>query len=125
MKLLWYADMLYFKENTISITGMKYIHQQYGPVPDNHAICLGIIDSLGIIELKEQDIGEIVITKKTDSFLNCLSKSELDALNRINSHFLYSTAKDISITSHNEKGYKETLPLNFISYEYAFDLKNF
>ena len=35
MKLLNYSDMIYYKENGISISGLKYVHLPYGPVPEN------------------------------------------------------------------------------------------
>ena len=120
MKLLWYADMLFFKQNTVSITGMKYIHQQYGPVPVKHSMCLSIMETLGIIELQEQENGEIVLPKSTELLNGKLSKFEMDILQEVNEKFLYTKTKEISLISHKERGYKETLLLEPISYEYAF-----
>jgi hypothetical protein len=40
----------------------------------------------------------------------------------INEYFDGYTASDISLKSHQEKGYKETDDLDFISYEYADSL---
>ena len=41
MKLLNYSDMIFYKENGISISGLKYAHRRYGPVPDHFDIILG------------------------------------------------------------------------------------
>lgn len=122
MKLLWYADMLFFKENTVSITGMKYIHQQYGPVPMQHSMCLSILETLGIIELQDQEFGEVVLPKADKILMEKLSKSEIEILKTINEKFFYTKANEISALSHREKGYKETSLLDPISYEYAFAL---
>ena len=123
MKLLWYSDMFFFKENTISITGMKYIHQQYEPVPDKYSLCLSIMETLGIIELQEQEYGEVVLPKCDKILMEKLSKSEIEVLKTINEKFFYTKAKEISAISHKEKGYRETSLLDPISYEYAFELK--
>ena len=122
MKLLWYSDMLFFKENTISITGMKYIHQQYGPVPYQYSMCLSIMETLGIVELQEQEFGDIVLPKADKNLLDKLSKSEIEILKTVNEKFIYTKANEISSLSHKEKGYKETSLLDPISYEYAFAL---
>ena len=122
MKLLWYSDMFFFKENTISITGMKYIHQQYGPVPDKYSLCLSILETLGIIELQEQEFGEVVLPKGDKALLEKLSKSEIEVLKMVNEKFFYTRTNEISALSHKEKGYKETSLLDPISYEYAFAL---
>ena len=123
LKLLWYSDMLFFKENTVSITGMKYIHQQFGPVPAQHSMCLSLLETLGIIELQEQEFGEVVLPKGDESLIEKLSKSEIEVLKTINEKFFYTKAREISAASHKEKGYKETSLSEPISYEYAFELK--
>ena len=98
MKLLWYSDMFFFKENTISITGMKYIHQQYGPVPDKYSLCLSILETLGIIELQEQEFGEVVLPKGDKALLEKLSKSEIEVLKMVNEKFFYTRTNEISAT---------------------------
>lgn len=122
MKLLWYTDMLYFKKNAVSMTGMKYIHQKYGPVPERHSLCLSVMEELGIIELQEQEYGEVVVPKFDKTLIENLSKSEIEILKSVNSRFLYTKAKDISELSHQEKGYRDTDFLELISYEYAFEM---
>lgn len=123
MKLLWYADMLFFKENTVSITGMQYIHQQYGPIPYRHSMCLSVMEAMGIIELQEQENGEIVLPKSDTSLLEELSKSEVEILKSVNSRFLHVNSTTISKISHQEKGYKFTSMSEAISYEYAFEME--
>lgn len=53
MKLLNYSDMIFYKENGISISGAKYAHLPYGPVPENFDILLGTmaLDHIAHIEV--------------------------------------------------------------------------
>ncbi len=45
MKLFNYSDMIFYKENGLSISGLKYAHLPYGPVPDNFDMILGKMKS--------------------------------------------------------------------------------
>ena len=40
MKLLNYSDMIFYKENGASISGLRYVHFPYGPVPENFDMLL-------------------------------------------------------------------------------------
>ena len=122
MKLLWYADMLFFKNNVTSITGMKYIHQKYGPVPYKYSLCLSIMEDLGVIELQDQEYGDVILPKSDKSLLDKLSASELEVLKLVSNRFLFAKAKDISEQSHKERGYQKTELSDLISYEYAFEM---
>ena len=41
MKLLFYSDFVNFRKNTLSITGLKYIKNYYGPTPTKYELLLG------------------------------------------------------------------------------------
>jgi len=126
MKLLWYADMLSFKQRVQSISGMKYVHQNFGPVPENHELILGILKAAGYIDLvsvREHD-GEMV-KAVADFDMECLSREELNILQRVNERFKNESATKISAISHKESGYINTEKLQFISYAYAEQLKEF
>lgn len=45
MKLFNYSDMIFYKENGLAISGLKYAHLPYGPVPDNFDMILGKMKS--------------------------------------------------------------------------------
>ena len=120
MKLLWYSDMLFFKENTLSMTGMKYLHFPYGPVPDKHSSCLSLLENLGVIELQEQETGEIVLPKVEKISDSDFSPSELKILQSVNEKFLFLKANELSSLSHKEIAYKKTSFAEPISYEFAF-----
>ena len=126
MKLLNYSDMVFYKENGISISGLKYKHLPYGPVPDNFDIILGKMaaDHLAHIEViydgayeKHQVIPECDVPE------GVLSDSEVEMLNRIYEKFKSFGSVEISDYSHKEKGYNATKTGQIISYAYAMDIQ--
>ena len=126
MKLLNYSDMVFYKENGISISGLKYAHLPYGPVPENFDIILGKMaaDHLAHIEViydgayeKHQVIPECDVPE------GVLSDSEVEMLNRIYEKFKSFGSVEISDYSHKEKGYNATKTGQIISYAYAMDIE--
>ena len=126
MKLLNYSDMVFYKENGISISGLKYAHLPYGPVPDNFDIILGKMaaDHLAHIEViydgayeKHQVVPECDVPE------DVLSDSEVEMLNRIYEKFKSFGSVEISDYSHKEKGYNATKTGQIISYAYAMDIE--
>ena len=43
MKFLFYSDFVNFRNNTVSITGLKYLKNYYGPTPVRYDLLLGIL----------------------------------------------------------------------------------
>ena len=126
MKLLNYSDMVFYKENGISISGLRYAHLPYGPVPDNFDIILGKMaaDHLAHIEViydgayeKHQVIPECDVPE------GILSDAETEVLNRIYEKFKNFGSVEISDYSHKEKGYNATKTGQIISYAYAMDIQ--
>ena len=125
MKLLNYSDMIFYKENGISMSGLKYVHLPYGPVPENFDLLFGKMaaDHIAHIEVvydrgyeKHQVIPERDIP---DGFL---SGAELAVLERIYEKFKDYGSVDISNYSHKEKGYIATKKGEIISYSYAREI---
>ena len=126
MKLLNYSDMIFYKENGISMSGLRYAHLPYGPVPENFDMLFGKMtaDHIAHIEVvydngyeKHQVIPECDIP---DSIL---SEEEIDVLERIYVKFKDFGSVDISNYSHREKGYSSTKQGEIISYSYAKDIQ--
>ena len=126
MKLLNYSDMVFYKENGISISGLRYAHLPYGPVPDNFDMILGKMaaDHLAHIEViydgayeKHQVVPECDVPE------GVLSDSEVEMLNRIYEKFKSFGSVEISDYSHKEKGYNATKTGQIISYAYAMDIQ--
>ncbi len=126
MKLLNYSDMIFYKENGISISGARYAHLPYGPVPENFDILLGTMaaDHIAHIEVfydngyeKHQVIPEEEVPE------GILSEDELEVMERIYQKFANYGSVDISNYSHKEKGYHATKKGEIISYAYAKDIE--
>ena len=126
MKLLNYSDMIFYKENGISISGLKYAHLPYGPVPDHFDMILGKMEADHIAHIdvfydggyeKHQVVPECDIPE------GVLSDAEIEVLNRIYEKFKTFGSVEISDYSHKEKGYKATKTGETISYAYAMDIQ--
>lgn len=120
MKLLYYADNLFFKEKTRSITGIQYAHLPRGPVIENRNLLLGLLEKQGIISIVEDEDtnGEFIITEADSSDIY-LDDDELQVAEKICERFKNFNCSQISDYSHNEKGWQETTMGSLISYEYA------
>ena len=126
MKLLNYSDMIFYKENGISISGLKYVHLPYGPVPENYDMLFGKIsaDHIAHIEVVyDNGYEKHQVIPECDMQIETLSKEELDVLERIYEKFKDFGSIEISKYSHEENGYKSTKRGEIISYSYAKDIQ--
>ncbi len=128
LKLLNYSDMLFYKENGISISGAVYVHLPYGPVLQNYDILFGMMEADKIMHIEvEFDNGY----EKHQVIPDCnmpdgvLTDSEIEVLERIYKRFADFGSVEISNFSHKEKGYRETKKGEVISYAYAKDIEIF
>jgi putative zinc finger/helix-turn-helix YgiT family protein len=127
MKLLFYSDFSYFQKTQKSITGLRYAHLPYGPVPDQYELILGaIFQQDSSIQLEPVDFndysGEIIRISEPPK-ISHLTKDEINAINEISLKFDYYSSKAISLSSHKENGYQGTQNSQLISYNFASELK--
>ena len=125
MKLLNYSDMIFYKENGISISGVRYAHLPYGPVPENFDILLGTMAADQIIHIEivyDGGYEKHQVIADSNFFENVLSEKEVAVLEKVYEKFKNFGSADISNYSHKEKGYKFTKPSEIISYSYAKDI---
>ena len=128
MKLLNYSDMIFFKENGISISGTSYVHLPYGPVPENIDFLFGAMaaDHIAHIEVFFDNGYERHQVIPDEEFpRGILSDAEIAVLERVYKKFVGYGSVEISKYSHQERGYKETKQGEIISYLYAKDISNF
>lgn len=126
MKLLNYSDMIFYKENGISISGIRYAHLPYGPVPENFDILLGTMaaDHIAHIEVfYDNGYEKHQVIPEEEMPAGVLSEDEIAALERIYEKFAGFGSVDISNYSHKERGYMETKKGEIISYAYAKDIE--
>lgn len=122
-KLLFYADFLHLRQYTVSITGARYAHATFGPVPDKYETILAVMFENGSLVSEEfmcsDDItGEKLVAVKNPDF-SLFSDSEIKILATVRERFREFSSRRIMEYSHDEAGYKETVPGQFISYKYA------
>ena len=122
-KLLNYSDMLFYKQNGVSLTGTRYVHLPYGPVPDQYALLYAMLEKRGIVAsvYEQLDNGyEKHLLKSGEAvFEYSFTPQELSVLETVNNKFASFGSKQIADYSHNELGYKETKQGEIISYAYA------
>lgn len=126
MKLLNYSDMIFYKENGISISGLRYAHLPYGPVPENFDILFGKMsaDHIAHIEVVyDNGYEKHQVIPECDFPEDILSAEELEVLERVYVKFKDFGSVDISNYSHKEKGYSSTKQGEIISYSYAKDIQ--
>lgn len=121
MKMLFYSDFLHFKENGVSISGLRYAHLPFGPAVHGWSTMLPWLEREGIIEvsLTEQDWDLI-----TSSWVMhaSLKDTELKTIERVIEKLGTLSARSLSDLTHLERAYRETTNGELISYEYALDL---
>jgi putative zinc finger/helix-turn-helix YgiT family protein len=127
LKLLFYADFKYFQKEKKSITGLKYAHLQYGPVPDQYDFLLPtILEMDKEIQVRIQPIGdyfgEMYVSEKPPTS-NLLDVDVMETIRYVNDRFYNFSAKSIEEFSHEEKGYQETGQCELIPYSYASELQ--
>lgn len=124
-KLLFYSDFKHFKYYTLSLTGLKYLKYEYGPVPKNYDALLSIMETEGLINLMPAQFGDypgILVQSLADYDPDLFTKEELLVLEEVKNKFSEYTSRDISNISHKEKGWMETPQFEIISYSHAFEL---
>lgn len=113
-KLLYYADMLHFRETGRGITGLDYRALPYGPVPTNlyDEIQAPSADMRGVLSFQSPPRGEanedspkttrisVVRNPGTDD----LTKRELRIIHELTEIFRDVTAEQISDISHAKNG---------------------
>jgi putative zinc finger/helix-turn-helix YgiT family protein len=127
-KLLWYCDFLHFKETSVSITGVQYVHYQYGPVPKHYEIVTGIMESEGLLDKNEVGfnseegiVGE-QFTALVEPNEDMFSETELKVMQFVIDTFRTYTATRVMNQSHQETAYKKSGDRDVISYEHAKEL---
>lgn len=126
LKLLNYSDMIFYKENGISISGVKYVHLPYGPVPQDYDILFGMMaaDKVAHIEvLFDNGYEKHRVIPERPMPEGVLTDGEIEVLHRVYERFMDFGSAEISSYSHREKGYRSTRQGDVIPYSYAKDIQ--
>jgi putative zinc finger/helix-turn-helix YgiT family protein len=124
-KLLFYADFLHFRSESISLTGAAYRKLAYGPVPADYG---GLrqqmeLDQLVVIEEVKWENGKVgekyQVGPNADRIKTTLSPSDVRILKAVAKTFEDVSPSDISDRSHEEAAWKDTEERALISYDKA------
>ena len=129
MKLLFYSDFVNFRNNTVSITGLKYIKNYFGPTPIKHELLLGelfekyITYQVKHVKFSKDNVEEYEFIKPLEKpSLGIFSQEELNSMEEVLSAFKHLTSEKITQCSHKEEAWTKTKNKEIISYEYAKNL---
>lgn len=129
LKLLFYCDFSYFRHYGSSITGWRYAHLPYGPVPDDYKDILFFGEQKGrfLVTPDEAQYGEFITLPKEFS-LNAIedefSPNELDLIKEVADNLGKVPASTLSEYTHEEDGWINTPHAQSISYAYAATLRH-
>ncbi|MDZ4179161.1 MAG: DUF4065 domain-containing protein [Coriobacteriia bacterium] len=121
-KLLYYADFLHYKRHGRSISGARYIHMQYGPVPaDFYTLQATLIDQASLAEVPVEycDCAGTIFEALRPVDGDVFDQNELSTLDHVSRLFAEMSAAEISEFSHREPGWRETKDRETIPYDYA------
>lgn len=123
-KYLWFIDMLSFNQRGVSITGLTYQHQQYGPTikDQKYEEISWLDDKYKRTNYDDESGTKSYITSNGNYDLSKLNDSEKKIINTIIKLLKDKSVSDISELSHKEDGWKKTKKLENISFEYAMNL---
>ena len=124
-KYLWFIDMISYNKRAIAITGLTYMHEQYGPVIINRKYEeISKLEGKYKREDKEKNDGSIqsIITSNGNYDLSSFNEKEINIINYVVDLLSNKSVKEISNLSHKEVGYKKTDRYQKISFEYADNL---
>ena len=117
-KLLFYADFTNYYRLGKSISGSRYVHLPYGPVPDGYEETLETLNHYGVIDVTKENSADLVRSGESPakSFLNA---EEIETLDWILENYGRMSASQLTEISHREKAYSNTRAGEEIAYEYA------
>jgi len=129
-KLLFYADFFMLKQTCFSISGVRYVPIDRGPVPDNFASIFDYMKNEDAINITYSEFpngtsGEQFGANQAKPFDETLfSESEIGILKAVAEKFKDTNTIDLVNYSHLEEAWLQNHESrNTISYNYAFGMK--
>ena len=124
-KYLWFIDILSFNQMGVSITGLTYQKQQFGPtIIDQRYNEISLLDDKYTRTDYEDETGtKSFITSKKNYDLSKLKNNEIEIIDTIIKLLKNKKVTEISDLSHEEEGWKKTNKFDKISFEHAMKLK--
>lgn len=108
MKMLWYADALFYKRYGKAMTGLVYRHEAMGALPVSHYRLMNLEN----VNVREEMSGNydtmLHVYPWKDADYSIISPEEKEVLDRVIDRFRTCKARDIIEYMHEERAYRET-----------------
>ena len=117
-KLLFYADFTNYYSHGSSISGSRYVHLPYGPIPDGYEETLETLNHYGVIDVAKQNSSDLV-RPGSDVVKGFLTAEERKTLDWVIETYGGMSASQLTELSHREKAYSNTRAGEEMAYEYA------
>jgi putative zinc finger/helix-turn-helix YgiT family protein len=131
-KLLFYSDFLNFKQTCHSISGVRYVAIQMGPVPKNFGSLFDYAANKNDIDIIYETFdnghtGEhFMVNSKRHFNAELFTEKELETLKTVAEKFKGTRTDKIVDISHDEIAWQHNVDgFNEISYKQGFELKYF
>lgn len=121
MKLLWYADAVFYGRHGRSMTGLVYKHMPLGALPIAYDEIIYLPTVKVVEEIIYDDISYRIYPNKEVN-ISDFSLEELSVLEMVATTFKSYKSKEIVDYMHREKAYTDTLPNQLISFSLAKQL---
>ncbi|MBO4699558.1 DUF4065 domain-containing protein [bacterium] len=118
MKLLWYSDALFYKENGCSMSGLVYQHMPMGALPVGNS---GIMELVPYEEIynEQEDYVSYKILPSVNFKESVFSEKELCVLRKVLDKFHDFSGAAMSAYMHEEAAYQQTAERAYIPYPLA------
>ncbi len=125
MKLLWYIDSISYKKNNKAITGLVYVHENYGALPIGHDEIMYLPSIRFEKKQLEEDQYQYNIYVRKDYKIKKIDDKEREIIDKVISKFKTYKSSEISNYMHQEDAYKKTLLAQVIPFTLTKTLKDF
>ncbi|MDE6618962.1 MAG: DUF4065 domain-containing protein [Lachnospiraceae bacterium] len=124
MNMLWYADALYFKNYSNSMTGLVYRHESMGALPVGHH-SLTNLKNINVREECEYESTKYHFYPNTALDASELSRNEMSILDTVITKLRSFNSSDLVAYVHEETAYKQTNQEEIIPYSLAKKIQAF
>jgi len=119
-KNMWYVDTVHYSEQGVSIMGLSYCRHNYGPIPDDKGAALRWLIDEECIEEREvyfpNGYSGYIYETRVDPDMSLFNEDEIETLQKVVGKFGVLTATDLTNITHEERRWKETKPMDRISF---------
>lgn len=123
-KLMFYTDFYHYRKTGQSISGLRYVALNFGPVPDHYATIYDNIPGLEKRMIDAHGMPTALITCGDASLPGLLSESEIDSINKVVGQLKSLSVAEIIEASHRENAWtNHSSGHSYIPYDEAFTLK--